>query len=95
MQCVLYMQAYHDLVGIHQPLKSIFIPNECHFDESVQIHMEEHKHAQNASSNIQFLSAGTALLDKHKLTADVVNTKPAGCNSGELKALWQSDSFFT
>lgn len=53
--------------------------------------MEAHKHSQNASSNMQFLSAGTALLNKHRLTAEVANTKPAGCNSGELKALWQSD----
>lgn len=57
--------------------------------------MEVHKHAQNASSNTQFLSAGTALLDKHRLTAEVANTKSAERNSGELKALWQSDFFFT
>lgn len=41
---------------------------------------------------MQFLSAASALLGKHRLTAEVVNTKPAGCNSGELEALWQSDS---
>lgn len=58
--------------------------------------MRTRKHTQtcrkkNASSSTQFLSAGTARLDKHRLTAEVANTKPAGCNSGELQALWQSD----
>lgn len=53
--------------------------------------MAAQKREKKPSTNIQFLSTGTTLLDKHRLTAEVVNTKPAGCNSGELEALWQSD----
>lgn len=55
-------------------------------------HICKRKHTSNTSSNIHFLSAGTAMLDKHKLTAEEANTKPAGRSSGELKALWLSDS---
>lgn len=62
------------------------------FNENVQTQGGA-QNAQTASSNIQFLSAATALLKYQKLTAEVLNTKPAGCNSGELKALWPSDFF--
>lgn len=42
---------------------------------------------KKASSHTRLLSAGTALLDKHRLTAQVVNAKPAGCDGGEPEAL--------
>lgn len=53
--------------------------------------MEAQNQAPEASANIQFISAGTALLDKHRLAAQVVRPTPAGCSSGELPASWLTD----
>lgn len=69
----------------------IYCPTLCIFRRNARAHMGAQRQQLKASSHIRFLSAGTALLDKHRLTAQVVNAKPAGCDSGELEALWLSD----
>lgn len=56
---------------------SLFIPNKCIFTDNVQTHMEAQKRAQKASSNVQFISAGTAPLHKQ-----------AHSSGGERKACW-------
>lgn len=65
----------------------IYCPTICIFRRNAQAHMGAQRQQLKASSHIRFLSVSTALLDKHGLTAQVVNAKPAGCNSGELEAL--------